>query len=281
MELLLKNLLDAKKVVNMNVKLLFFLLSLSFPFYNAIAQKNEIQLRYNYIGKHYEPLFHTTYVWIMNAYNTEFSKKINSHPFRYRTGNGYMRPDSSFFSEEHLFSYYYLGLAYQRDSIMGKYFFRFRMDKFSYNHKYSSLIDKLDTLNIPYSGYKRIYTETSVSNIQFTAGFGRTLKWKHFNADLGFELPILFKNDDKFYSYTVFRDSLGEHTTSDANFNNGGFGWGLFLTADLCYTFLKHYSVGIGSSVGIRFTYFYAGMPDFVINYPSLTFGYKFESVNK
>lgn len=250
-----------------------FLFFIFFVFNSAIAQKNEIQVRYNYIGNHYEQLFGPFIPWYYNGNEEKLNNKINTHPFRFNEYNRLVR-DDNFFQEWIYCKYYYLGLAFKRDSILKNYYFRFRVDKFSFNYK-SETIDNGWLASI--YDYRNIISETKISSIQYTLGFGRAVKWKYLEIDLGIELPFYFRGDEESFSSFSYTDSTGYHCGSNFRFNPGGWFTGISFLSSLQFPIKKHWSVGLESSCGLIYLNNYGDkQTHFIFHYPSLTFANKF-----
>ena len=177
----------------MKIKISFLFLFF-FPYYNAISQTNEIQLRYN-IGNQYEELFGVSSNWF-DIDEQGLSSKIISHPFRYHSINN-LKSGNRYYNEEDFFRYFYLGLAFKKDSILGKYFFRFRVDKFYFNGK-----AKTTDNGYLVSGYylwREIYYKTEISSMQFTPCFGRSFKSKFLTIDIGVEIPLYIRGEQEDY----------------------------------------------------------------------------------
>lgn len=244
--------------------------------FKTFSQTNEIQLRYN-IWNRYEELFGASSYWF-DYDEQNLSNKIITHPFRYHTITK-LNNDDRYFNEEKFFRYFYLGLAYKKDSIFKKYFFKLRVDKFYFNGKASTTDN--GWLTSAYN-WKLCFYKTVISSMQITPGFGRSFNWKFLAIDIGIEIPLYFKGDEENYSSFAEYDSTGSNSGSSFYFTPGGYFIGIFLSVSLNVSISKHYSFGLDGSTGFIYAndYFWvkqgATRTRFIAHYPAFIFSYKF-----
>ena len=239
-------------------------------FYGAVAQKNEVQLRFNYIGNHYGQVFND---WDSYLFGKPDERALNSHLFRYEDEteefcNGQRHYNAVYYR------YHYGGLSFKRDSVFGNWFVRFRIDKFYLNIKTSQEGTCLTNAYLLYWGN----TNSTRSSIQYTTGIGRTMKWKFIRLHIGADVPLYFRKDAEYHDASVSVDLLGNYTT-DASyyFVPGGFFTGLSLFAGIGVDIGEHFGIKIEDSAGLIYVKQNQKSESILtLHYPSVGFSYRF-----
>lgn len=239
-------------------------------FYRAVAQKNEVQLRFNYIGNHYGQVFDD---WDWYLFGKPDEKALNSHLFRYEDETEESINGQRYYNAVY-YRYHYGGLSFKRDSVFGNWFVRFRIDRFYLNIKTEQEGTRLTNAYLFYMAR----TNTTRSSMQYTASIGKSLHWKKVHLNIGAEVPLYFRKDAEYQGASEKTDFLGNYIT-DASyyFVPGGFFTGLSLFAGIGVDIGERFAITIEDSAGLIYIK-QNGKNEtiFTLHYPSVGFSYRF-----